>query len=128
MKKQVKGWLDAARDDPLLVEEIIDNSHLTNMVAFHSQQAIEKTFKAVLEEHESIVPRIHNLITLHSLIGEYIHITIDMDLLQQINKLYIDTRYPSELGLLPDGKPPKETSERMYLLAREIHKTVEKRL
>jgi hypothetical protein len=35
------------------------NEHLTNMVAFHSQQAIEKSIKAVLEEKENHVPRMH---------------------------------------------------------------------
>jgi HEPN domain-containing protein len=98
------------------------------MVAFHSQQAIEKLFKAILEKHGSHVPRIHDLITLQDLIREFITLQIDQDLLNQINELYIDTRYPSELGLLPDGKPPKEVSERMYLLAKEIYETVEKRL
>jgi len=34
------------------------------MVAFHSQQAIEKSIKAILEEKETKVPKIHNIITL----------------------------------------------------------------
>ena len=48
MKRQAKGWLDAASDDLLLIEEIIEKDQLTHMAAFLSQQAIEKAFKAIL--------------------------------------------------------------------------------
>ena len=44
MKKQAKGWLDSAKDDLLLIGEINDSDNLTHMVAFHSQQVIEKSF------------------------------------------------------------------------------------
>ena len=54
--------------------------------------------------------------------------TIDMDLLKQINELYIDARYPSDLGLLPEGKPPVEVSKIMYLIAKSIHEKIDKDL
>ena len=59
MRRQTKAWLDSARDDLGAVEEIIDREDLTHMVAFHCQQSIERARKAVLEEHEQFVPRIH---------------------------------------------------------------------
>ncbi len=120
MKKQAKGWLDAAFDDLRVIEEILSEDDLTHMVAFHSQQAIEKAFKAILEEQELNVPKTHDLIPLHNLIKNSIDIDIEIDLLQQINSLYIGARYPSDLGLLPDGKPSKEIAKQMYLLAKEI--------
>ena len=61
MKKQTKSWLRAATDDLTVIEEIIENDELSHMVAFHAQQAIEKCFKAVLEEKESLVPKLHDL-------------------------------------------------------------------
>ena len=45
MKRQAKAWLDSARDDLGVVEEIINRDDLTHMVAFHCQQAVEKSFK-----------------------------------------------------------------------------------
>ena len=48
MKSTTSAWLVAAKDDLLLVEQICQNEELTHMVAFHAQQAIEKSFKAVL--------------------------------------------------------------------------------
>jgi len=107
MKRQTEHWLDKAEEDLILVEEIIDNEYLTNMVAFHSQQAIEKSIKAVLEEKENHVPRIHNIITLKGKIENY-----------------IDSRYPTDLGLLPDGKPSKEIAEKFFGIATEIHKNI----
>mgnify|MGYP002868032069 CR=1 FL=1 len=50
MKKQAKNWLQAAFDDLSVIGEIIQNENLSHMVAFHSQQAIEKSIKAILEE------------------------------------------------------------------------------
>ena len=66
MKRQAKAWLDSARDDLGVVEEIINRDDLTHMVAFHCQQAVEKSFKAVLEEHGQTAPRVHDLITLRN--------------------------------------------------------------
>jgi len=124
MKRQAKHWLDNAEEDLILVEEIIDNEHLTNMVAFHSQQAIEKSIKAVLEEKENHVPRIHNIITLKGKIENYIELAVDQEIFDQINELYIDSRYPTDLGLLPDGKPSKELAEKFFSVATEIHKNI----
>ncbi len=56
MKKQAMRWLDSARDDLLLIGEIIDNDDVTHMAAFHSQPSIENSFTAVLEEHETGAP------------------------------------------------------------------------
>ncbi len=37
----MRDWLESAYYDLLVIENIIENSHLTYMVAFHAQQAIE---------------------------------------------------------------------------------------
>ena len=102
MRRQAKAWLSSARDD------------LTHMAAFHCQQSIEKAFKAVLEEHEKSVPRVHDLITLRNQVEKYVRLTVESDLMSQINELYIDARYPSDLGLLPGGKPPRDLARKMY--------------
>jgi len=48
MKKISEEWLRAAKDDLRVVEKISPDEHLTNMVAFHSQQCIEKSLKAII--------------------------------------------------------------------------------
>ena len=125
MRKQAKAWLELARDDLEVAEEIIDREDLTHMVAFHCQQAIEKSFKAILEEYERSTPKVHDLITLRNKIEKHIELDLNSDLLFQLNELYVDARYPSDLGLLPGGKPPIELSRRMCDVARGIWEQIE---
>jgi HEPN domain-containing protein len=127
MRKQAKSWMEAASSDLILIEEIQDNELLTHMVAFHSQQAIEKIFKAVLEENEERVPKTHDLTTLSEKINKLLNIGFDYDILDQMNELYIEARYPTDLGLLPNGKPTKEVANQFYKYAKDLYELVEKK-
>lgn len=124
MKQISAAWLSAANDDLILIQEIISNEILTHMVAFHSQQAIEKSFKALLEEREGIVPRIHTLETLLAKITKYAVIGAELDLLEDLDKLYVDARYPADFGLLPDGKPTIQEAIAFNELAIYIHNKI----
>ena len=124
MKKQVENWLDAASDDIRLIEKIGEDESLTNMIAFHAEQAVEKSFKAVLEQYESKVPRIHNIIKLKELIEKNIKIDLDKRLLIEISEVYTETRYPSDLGLIPTGKPSIKTALNYKKFAKDIYKKV----
>ena len=120
MKKLTEEWLKAAGDDLDVIERILDDAHLSHVVAFHAQQCIEKGFKSVLEEHEIEVPRIHSLVTLLGKVEGYVGKDIDINLLQTLDSLYIDARYPGNLGLLPDGKPSREDAKSFYKFAKDI--------
>ena len=60
---------------------------LSHIVAFHAQQSIEKVFKAILEEHNMEMPKIHNLVTLYgkveALTGEGIEVIYEPDSLSK---------------------------------------------
>ena len=45
---------------------------------------------------------------------------IDINLLQPLDSLYIDARYPGNLGLLPEGKPSIEDAKSFYKFAKDI--------
>lgn len=121
MKTITREWLNRAKDDLDVANEIIDIPHLTNIVAFHSQQSIEKTFKAILEEFDENVPKIHSLVRLYALVRDKISLKPDELLLAEINDVYIDARYPGELGLLPYGKPSLKDSRGFYEVAYRIY-------
>jgi HEPN domain-containing protein len=111
MKQSTKNWLKAADDDLLAIENLITREELTNIVAFHAQQCIEKTFKAVLEEYNIPVIRTHNIETLYLKASGKIAIEVDQKVIAELDKLYLDSRYPGDFGLLPSGKPtPEETA------------------
>ncbi len=128
MKEATSAWLAAARDDLLLIEQIYLNKDLTHLVAFHAQQAIEKAFKAVLEEFGEVVPRIHSLETLLPKIQGKIEFSANIELLEDLDKLYIDARYPGDFGLLPYGKPMLTDAEAFKNVADDIYHRVERRL
>lgn len=115
MKPVTESWLRAAEDDLRVIERIVSDPHLTHMVAFHSQQCIEKSLKAIVEEYEIGTFRIHNLETLFELISHRVKLDMDPVLVQMLDKLYIDARYPSDLGLLPDGLPSVQYAEHCCL-------------
>ncbi len=123
--KQITGeWLRSAEDDLALIQKIISEEHLTHMVAFHAQQAIEKIFKATLEEHGLETPKIHNLVTLFGRVEQFFQFQPDIDMLKTLDQLYIEARYPGELGLLPNGKPDVEDAEKFFTYAKELYNTI----
>ena len=104
MKEITKEWLLAANDDLKAAETLMSDVSLTNLVAFHTQQCIEKCFKSLAEENSIIIPKTHDLIKLYKMVQGLIP-DIDMENLYCVNELYIDSRYPGDLGLMPNGKP-----------------------
>lgn len=120
MKFLAQEWLKAATDDLVALDEIIDNALITNVAAFHCQQCIEKCFKAILEEYEFRVPKIHSLVALFGEVKRISGFGFDEDILDKLDKLYVDARYPSELGLLPYGKPTIEDAREFYDFTREV--------
>ena len=115
---QAKEWLKASYSDLKTIEYMLDDSFLTHMVAFHSQQAIEKSFKAILENASIPVPKVHKLETLVSKLN--ITLEINYDILTTLDLLYIESRYPGDMGLLPNGKPTLNDAKEFYDFAKEI--------
>jgi HEPN domain-containing protein len=61
MKKLVNDWIILAEKDVKAASVILNEEYLTNIVAFHCQQAIEKYFKAyILEFTKTIEEKIKN--------------------------------------------------------------------
>ena len=98
------------------------------MIAFHSQQAIEKSLKSVLEEYESKVPRIHNIIKLKEMTEKYLDITADKKLLEQVNEIYSEARYPSDIGLVPTGKPSIDLAKGFFDFALSMRDEIMKKI
>ena len=99
---------------------MLQDEILTNITAYHSQQVIEKSFKAILEEFESTSLKTHNLLLLYNKIKTFINFEVDLDSLKKINEVYFDSRYPSEIGLLPYGQPSTYDTNEFVNFAKEI--------
>jgi len=121
MKGNTKGWVFFAENDMKLADYSLGDARLTGQVAFHSQQAIEKYFKAYLVENEVSFPKIHDLIKLYEFIKGVKDLEIDEDMLLKINKIYSESRYPSNIGILPDGQIPSvEQAKEIFDFAQKI--------
>ena len=117
-----REWLKAAKDDLSTIELLLREKHLTTIISFHAQQVIEKCFKAVLEKTSKKVQKVHDLRKLHKELEEYFPLDDqEINTLLKINELYIDSRYPGDLGLLPDGKPSLDDAREFYEFARKIY-------
>ena len=105
----INGWLSYADKDLLEIEKILDDENLTNIIAFHSQQCIEKAFKSVLILYTGKISRIYNLLKLYGMISEHEKLKVDLKSLKRINETYIDSRYPSDLGLFPNRQSQQKS-------------------
>jgi HEPN domain-containing protein len=107
---------------------IIPNEHLTNIVAFHSQQAVEKSLKGIIEEFEIGFEKIHNLERLLGVVIKRVNLEVDIDFIKRLDEVYISTRYPSDLGLIPSGKPSMQDAKELYDFANAFYRIVLKLL
>ena len=124
MKVSTRDWLNAAFTDLQAIERLIGEPSLTGVVAFHAQQCLEKVFKAVLEEFGETSLKIHNLVTLYTIVARHLTLEVDEDQLDLLNKLYIDSRYPGAFGWLPDGLPSVPEAHVFTETARHVLETV----
>jgi HEPN domain-containing protein len=119
---QAKEWLKSAYSDLRNIHYIVKDEFLTHMVAFHAQQAIEKSLKAILENEENRIPKVHKLQNLINRVN--IDIDFDEHVIEVLDELYIESRYPGDLGLLPEGKPSLDNAESFYDTAQYIFEEV----
>lgn len=120
MKKITKEWLDLAFLDLESISYLINDDRLTGQVAFLSQQTIEKSLKAIIEENSSKVPRIHSLSKLFELCSAYIELEVDESVVIALDSIYTESRYPGEQGLLPEGKPGKNQVTQYFDFAKYV--------
>ena len=87
MRAITQKWLDFSNKDLETCKVTLQNDNLTNIVAFHAQQAVEKCFKAIIEEAEQNLPRIHDLTRLYSFAENLIEFDVDITMLNVLNSI-----------------------------------------
>jgi HEPN domain-containing protein len=126
MKQSTNKWLDAATDDLRAIERLLPDESLANIIAFHCQQAIEKVLKALIEETSLGLTKTHNLQSLLLKTEDKFNLEYDEFVIAEIDRLYIDSRYPGDLGLMPYGKPTTMEITLYYDQAKKLKGQVEK--
>jgi HEPN domain-containing protein len=124
MKATTQQWIDFAKTDIRSCENNLHDDFVTNIVAFHSQQIVEKAFKALLEEKEIPVPRVHNLTRLFTLVETFLIEQIEISELEALDSVYTSSRYPSDIGMIATGKPTPIESKELYESANKIFEII----
>lgn len=124
MKATTKQWLDYARTDLKSCENNLHDDFVTNIVAFHSQQIVEKSLKALLEEKEIPFPHAHNLNRLYALPESFLIEPIDVFVLDSLDSVYTISLYPGDIGLTETEKPTLSESKELYQSAKKIFEIV----
>lgn len=124
MKASTRQWLDFAMTDLRSCENNLNDEFVTNVVAFHSQQLVEKAFKALIEEKSIRLSRIHNLTRLYALTESFLVSPIDETELEKLDSVYSSSRYPGEIGLIATGKPTLKESKDLFEIARKIYNII----
>ena len=66
---------------------------------------------------------------LYGIIKEIIDLNIDEDLLSTVNDIYLESRYPGDIGLLDDGSMPTiEQANQFFIFAKEIETKIKNEL
>ena len=122
MKPAVSRWLELAEIDLKAARVLLKEGDLTGVVCFHAQQSVEKSLKALIESKGLNPPKSHDLILLNNRVDDLVQ--LNEDTLSKLNQVYIDTRYPASVGLLPDGLPDLEDAKAFYDYSREVYNQI----
>lgn len=117
MNKSTEGWIHFSKTDLDAAKSLLkNNDELSNIVLFHCQQCLEKIFKAVLENYAIRIPRVHSLERIYADLPDELKKTVDIDesFINLIDDIYISSRYPIDMGLLPTGHPTKEEATEIF--------------
>ena len=120
MRTIAKEWLKSAALDLTTIDKIIDNEELSGVAGYHAQRAVLESFFAVMEEKRMDFIKSNDLILLASKIQKHIPLELDFDMLAILNQIALDTDYPEELGMLPDGKLTLEDARSLSAQAKHI--------
>lgn len=120
MKPTTHEWLTRAAEDLAAAQLLLSRPDLTNLVAFHAQQVVEKALKAVIEELNLGFVKTHSLTRLYELVRPHYPVVSDMDMLDRLDAVYIEARYPGDMGLLPTGKPTPDEAASLLGFADDV--------
>ena len=109
-----QAWTFFADKDISMAELAVDNEELSGEVAFHCQQAVEKYMKAFLAKNRILFKKTHDLAELYLKVKGIKNWDIDETILERLNDLYIETRYPSSIGFFPDHSLPTVEEAKSY--------------
>jgi HEPN domain-containing protein len=123
MKEITRRWIEYSERDFNLAKELLPNEYYANHCVYHSEQAIEKIIKAVLEEKKIRFPKIHSVRTLFSLLPDNVktRVEIEESELDLVDDIFVESKYPPDIGTLPTGFPSIDDAKQIFEIAETIY-------
>lgn len=122
MKKN-NPWLEFAKEDYETIQSL-QNTNLFRSICFHAQQTVEKILKAYLSSVDKQIPRSHDISRLFLETGLDLPENVLQKDLEFLSSIYIETRYPPDIGLLPEGNPQEADANRAIKNAETLFKYI----
>lgn len=124
MKNEVKNWIKQARADFRSAENSL-NSKDYYLSAFMSQQAAEKSLKALYIQNNQELLKTHSVSKLGKMnrVPESI-----LNRLGLLDPIYTETRYPDISSRIPSEEFDENDAKEIFNLSQEVLEWVEKRL
>lgn len=124
--EKAKLLLEKAKDDEILLEEIISNERIRNeIIGFHAQQASEKLLKALLMAKNIPYRRTHDLIELIDLLADNgIKFPEPLMEIRTLSPFAVDFRY----DYIPEEEEEPFDRKRALEMVRMLRNWVEKML
>jgi HEPN domain-containing protein len=122
MNPAVAEWVSKAEGDFLTAgrELRVRKSPNYDAVCFHSQQCAEKYLKAVLQENNRSIPKIHNLIELmilcEELDGSFEMLRADLVVMERFS---VHVRYPGDVAEKEDARSAYAAAQAVRAFVRE---------
>ena len=121
MKRGVREWVRKAEADyrVALRELAVPVDPSPEAVCFHAQQCVEKYLKAILQEHDLPIPKVHDLVKLWILASpSSIHLSRRIGGLGELSAGAVEYRYPGKRATTPAARRAVRTMERTRTAAR----------
>ena len=127
MKKSTENWLEIAEYDLKVASYNFKGEYYVKVIE-NCHSSLEKLLKALISENKNIQPpKIHDLLRLVT-ISLVDNLDADItNLLDELNDLYISTRYPEDFGRLSEMLN-KEKVEIILNKTKEIFKWLKKKI
>jgi HEPN domain-containing protein len=122
--KSKNPWFDYAKEDFSAMKALTGRG-MVRSVLFHAQQIVEKGLKGMIYQRGENPPKTHDLtILLEQMKLTAVDVKLTSEDIQFLNSVYLETRYPPDLGLLPDGEPSGNDEEDAVRIAEIVHRLI----
>ena len=124
MKQEVRRWLAQGTRDLVTAKNSIKSKDYY-AASYWAQQSVEKILKAYYLKKFSKLKKVHNLVILAKELNLPTELTEKCD---ELNTIYIDTRYPDAISSLPFTRYNLHKSQKDVRIAEEIVKWLKKNI